>query len=97
MAMKPLGRTKTGIDPASPCPRAGDLSAAESLGHNGPGKGDLPGCWGCLREAASVIGRSANEAQNTKQSQLTWLARNDLVQADRGQPSQRAQKHRSNY
>jgi len=32
-----------------------------------------------------------------KQSQLSGLALNDFLQADRGQPSQRLQKHRSNY
>jgi hypothetical protein len=32
-----------------------------------------------------------------KRSQLSRLALNDFLQADRGQPSQRVQKHRSNY
>ena len=44
-----------------------------------------------------MIGRLANEAQITKQSQLPRLGPNDFLQADRGQPSQRAQKHRPGY
>jgi len=91
--------TKTGIDPAVPArtlwlethplPKASDImdpERATSLAAVGSGqrsgKRDRP------------IG---NEAQNSKQSQLTWLARNDFVPADRGQPSQRLQKHGSNY
>ena len=91
--------TKTGIDPTVPArrlwlethplPKASDITGR---------KGRPPYLLlGLVREAASVIGRSTNEAQNSKQSQLTWLARNDFVPADRGQPSQRLQKHGSTY
>jgi hypothetical protein len=42
-----------------------------------------------IKETPAVIGRSANEAKTPKRSQLSRLALNDFLQADRCQPPKR--------
>ena len=81
---------KAGIDPTvtartlwletHPLPRADKMDSERR---------DLPGRRRHRSaETPSAIGRSANEARMTKRSQLSRLAPNDFLQADRGQPSQ---------
>jgi hypothetical protein len=52
---------------------------------------------GPTRKITSLLGPSAVGAQITKRSQLSWPARNDVVQAVAGQPPQRPQKHWAEY